>query len=185
MKPRLEKLQRSSVQLSERLASLGIMGDQLSASPLLKSLEYHGTEGLKRILNWPPLCPETIWAPPPLKALEHHGTKGVKGILNCAPIMPRDVKESASLRYFDTCFMHNIGRVSDRWWHDSPPIKNYVSRWNYFPVRRQPKEKVEKKELFPRAKSSSQSRTLIDISSVIFVIRFFFFVIKIALWFFW
>ena len=27
-------------------------------------------------------------------------------------------KKCASLRYFDTCFMHNIGRVFDRRWHD-------------------------------------------------------------------
>ena len=28
-------------------------------------------------------------------------------------------KKSTSLRYFDTCFLHNIGRVSDKRWHDS------------------------------------------------------------------
>ena len=28
-------------------------------------------------------------------------------------------KKSASLRYVATCFMHNIGGVSDRRWHDS------------------------------------------------------------------
>ena len=27
--------------------------------------------------------------------------------------------KSASLRYFDTCFMHNMGGVSDRRWQDS------------------------------------------------------------------
>ena len=31
----------------------------------------------------------------------------------------RNTEKSASLRCFDTCFMHNIGGVSDRRWHDS------------------------------------------------------------------
>ena len=31
-------------------------------------------------------------------------------------------KKSPSLRYFDTCFMHNIGRVSDRRRHDYDDI---------------------------------------------------------------
>ena len=40
-KPGLEKLQRSGVHLTERLASLGIMGDQLKAP--LEQLQHHNT----------------------------------------------------------------------------------------------------------------------------------------------
>ena len=29
------------------------------------------------------------------------------------------IKKSVLLRYFNTCFMHNIGGLSDRRWHDS------------------------------------------------------------------
>ena len=37
------------------------------------------------------------------------------------PLLPPCInllKKYVSLRYFDTCFMHNIGGVSDRRWHD-------------------------------------------------------------------
>ena len=49
-KPRPENLQRSIVQRSERLASLGIMGAQLKTSlkPLNHHVEHYGIEGFKR-----------------------------------------------------------------------------------------------------------------------------------------
>ena len=33
--------------------------------------------------------------------------------------MYNKTKKSASLHYYDTCSVHNIGRVSDRRWHES------------------------------------------------------------------
>ena len=48
--PGLEKLQRSGVQLSERLASLGIMGAQLRVP--LKHPVHHSTIILRGLRNW-------------------------------------------------------------------------------------------------------------------------------------
>ena len=54
----LEQLQGTGVQLSERLASLGIMGDQFRSA--LKPLEYQNTmepRVLMDALNWDPIMP--------------------------------------------------------------------------------------------------------------------------------
>ena len=42
----------------------------------------------------------------------------------CLPlsIMNYRTKKSASLQYFDTGLMHNIGKISNSWWHDFSPI---------------------------------------------------------------
>ena len=53
-----EKLQRSGVQLFERLAPLGIVDDQLRGS--LKPIQYHGVmvlRGLRGALDWSPIMP--------------------------------------------------------------------------------------------------------------------------------
>ena len=38
-------------------------------------------------------------------------------------------KKSASLRYFNSCIMHNIERVFDRLWHDSLSMYYHVHIW--------------------------------------------------------
>ena len=59
----LEKQQRSDAQLSERLASLGIIGPQLRA-PL-----------------------------EPVRPSQHYNMAGLKGVNTWAPIMPRDASQ--------------------------------------------------------------------------------------------
>ena len=58
---RLEKQQRSGVQLSEKLSSLGIMGDPLRG-PLKHFVlsEHYRIEGFKGVLNFLPLCQKTL-----------------------------------------------------------------------------------------------------------------------------
>ena len=59
MESRLEKQLRSYLQLSERLAVLGIMGAQLGAT--LKALgpsQHYRIERFKGVPNWTPSCRE-------------------------------------------------------------------------------------------------------------------------------
>ena len=53
----------------------------------------------------------------------HHAYQTVCTIVHKSPplfvIMYNKTKKSALHRYFDTCFMHNIGGVSDTRWYDS------------------------------------------------------------------
>ena len=60
----LEKLQRPSAQLSERVASLRIMGDQIEAPmEVLEYLQNNSTEGFKGLFNWTPLRRELQASP--------------------------------------------------------------------------------------------------------------------------
>ena len=47
-------------------------------------------------------------------------------------------KKSVLFCYFDTCFMYNIGQVSDWWWHDS--LAMYCRWLAIFPLENSPRE---------------------------------------------